>query len=195
MLKRVFLFSLTLFPLAYCNAQEDVVTHEEAISPHRLLYVELFGKGQTYSVNFQTPLFAMSKLALNAEIGIGYYPWYHQSTHIPISLNFSIAKSPRSSFQIGGGYLAKFRWTSIVRDGKIWNYDETKYQDVGGNTGYVKGHDEPYDDLFFLNFDYLRRIKKKYFIGFSLTPYLGISDKGKFWIFPWGGISFGKVLR
>lgn len=152
------------------------------------IFIELGGNGYAYSLNYERFIIKKNKWKYSAKIGFSYYYAFHNATYFPISTQ--IYYGNKSRLELGIGYTAIFRWSKINEEGSVFNYDKSKYKDVG-EKNYVKGHDEPSAGIFYLNIGWHQELKNRTFLKVEYCPWIGDGIK-PFVLVPWGKISFGK---
>lgn len=153
-------------------------------------FVELFGNGYLYSINYERTVVRKNKLDISARIGFSYYYSFHNATYLPLSVQMYYGK--KSKFEFGFGYLPIFRWDKIKEEGTIFNYDKTKYNYAGI---YIQGHDEPYASVAFTNVGFHQNLKHNLFFKISFSPWISKKDNNSgIDIQPWGRVAFGKTF-
>lgn len=171
-----------MYSCAFSNIKDSVKTYKNSA------FVEFGGNGYSYSVNYERFLYTKSKWAISAKIGLSYYYNFHNATYLPISAE--IYYGSKSKIELGFGYTPIFRWSKISEEGTIFSYDKTKYTE-NGKKNFIKGHDEPYASLVFINIGWHQEIEKKCFFKIEASPWLAKSKSG-YVLIPWGKLSFGK---
>lgn len=154
------------------------------------VFIELAGNGYVYSLNYERLLYSKSMLNISAKVGLSYYNSLHNATYVPFSIQAYYGN--RSRLEIGIGYTPIFRWDKIKEEGTIFNYDKFKYTE-NGPEGYIKGHDEPYAAMGFINVGLHQKIKETYFFKIQASPWLFQKAKN-YVLVPWGKLSFGKTF-
>ena len=179
-------YFLVIFLFSHCflaaNALDSLKYRKNSV------FVELFGNGYFYSLNYERSIYKINKMEFSARIGLNYY-LLHNTTYVPVSIQGYYGK--RSRLEIGMGYVSIFRWDKIKEEGTLFNYDRSKYKNTG--SAYIKGHDEPYAGEVFINIGLHQNLKHNFFFKISFSPWIG-ETKNHYAIIPWGKLAFGKTF-
>lgn len=183
-MKTYILIAFLLFQGLLQAQSEDVLVYSK-----NQVFVELFGNGYLYSLNYERSVLRKNKLDASARVGFSYYYPLHNSTYIPLSAQMYYGK--KSKLEIGIGYLPIFRWDKIREEGTVFNFDKTKYVNTGN---YLEGHDEPYAGVAFVNIGFHQNLKQNFLFKVSFSPWIAEKNNNGYAIIPWGRIAFGKTF-
>jgi hypothetical protein len=175
--------------IVYCTCLSAANVTDTMSQKKNAVFFELGGNGYAYSLNYEREFLVKENCSFSGKLGCAFYPQFHNATYLPLSVQMYFGKR-RSRFELGIGYTPIFRWSKIKEEGTIFNYDKLKYTNHGP-PGYIKGHDEPFAQFFYINVGWHQDLRNNFFLKVQASPWITENHNG-YHIAPWAKVAFGK---
>lgn len=160
-----FLLSLSLFLIFCVNSySQDSLSHKKNI-----VYLELFGNGGFYSVNYERMLTNSQKGYLALRLGGGYCPNFSEAVISELNLATKTSEKGFFNFGFGVSYMGVFSFKSGLSDGDYSSWSESYW----------------FRGIFFTQrISYRRHYSKKGFLQFGILGMLTLHKWKYEWVSP-----------